>query len=123
MRHSACGCSHTGPHVEADGAPSSSACPAVRGECREAAAGCAAAQTCHKCNEVKAKGEFYRNRTNRDGLYNNCKACFTANSARRQKNLPHIDDRMADSKARARRLRTAAACWQERPQGCLQTGA
>lgn len=59
---------------------------------------CPCVQECHKCHETKAAKEFYRNRTNKDGLYNNCKLCFTANSQRRQKNLPPISDRMADSK-------------------------
>ena len=55
-------------------------------------------QVCHKCNVEKAAGDFYRNRTNPDGLYNNCKECFANNSKRRQEALPPIEQRMAVSK-------------------------
>lgn len=59
-------------------------------------------QACHKCNQTKQASEFYRNRTNPDGLYNNCKECFATNSKRRQEALPPIEERMAISKVRAR---------------------
>ena len=58
----------------------------------------AATQVCHKCGVNKQAGDFYRNRTNRDGLYNNCKACFSANSQRRQQHLPPMEQRMAEEK-------------------------
>ena len=35
---------------------------------------------CRRCNVFKAATEFYRNKTNPDGLYNNCKACFAADA-------------------------------------------
>ncbi len=56
------------------------------------------AQACHKCVIIKPAGDFYRNRTNRDGLYNNCKKCFADNSARRQQHLPPMEQRMAEQK-------------------------
>lgn len=55
-------------------------------------------QECHKCKVLKPAGDFYRNRTNNDGLYNNCKLCFSENSQRRQQTLPPMEQRMADSK-------------------------
>jgi hypothetical protein len=48
----------------------------------------------------KSAADFYRNRTNPDGLYNNCKECFASNSQRRQAALPPIEQRMASTKAR-----------------------
>jgi hypothetical protein len=59
------------------------------------------AQECHKCKVMKPATDFYRNRTNNDGLYNNCKACFSQNSQRRQQTLPPMEQRMADSKVPA----------------------
>ena len=56
------------------------------------------AQECHKCKVLKPAGDYYRNRTNNDGLYNNCKACFSQNSQRRQQTLPPMEQRMADAK-------------------------
>ena len=35
---------------------------------------------CRRCNVFKAATEFYRNKTNPDGLYNNCKACFASDA-------------------------------------------
>lgn len=32
-------------------------------------------KTCTKCNEVKPVNEFHKDRTSKDGLYSNCKAC------------------------------------------------
>ena len=46
----------------------------------------------------KSAADFYRNRTNPDGLYNNCKECFASNSQRRQAALPPIEQRMAATK-------------------------
>ena len=57
-------------------------------------------QVCHKCSVEKSAADFYRNRTNPDGLYNNCKECFASNSQRRQAALPPIEQRMASTKAR-----------------------
>ena len=48
----------------------------------------------------KSAADFYRNRTNPDGLYNNCKECFASNSQRRQAALPPIEQRMASTKVR-----------------------
>lgn len=58
-------------------------------------------QECHKCKVLKPAGDYYRNRTNNDGLYNNCKACFSQNSQRRQQTLPPMEQRMADAKVPA----------------------
>lgn len=54
----------------------------------------------------KQATEFYRNRTNPDGLYNNCKECFASNSKRRQEALPPIEERMAASKVRMSVIRS-----------------
>ncbi len=35
---------------------------------------------CRRCNLFKQATEFYRNKTNPDGLYNNCKACFASDA-------------------------------------------
>ena len=31
---------------------------------------------CRRCGIVKPSTDFYKNKTNQDGLYNSCKACF-----------------------------------------------
>lgn len=33
-------------------------------------------KSCRRCGIVKPSTDFYKNKTNQDGLYNNCKACF-----------------------------------------------
>ena len=33
-------------------------------------------KSCRRCGVVKPSMDFYKNKTNQDGLYNNCKACF-----------------------------------------------
>ena len=38
---------------------------------------------CRRCGVVKPSTEFYKNKTNADGLYNNCKACFGCAAALR----------------------------------------
>ena len=35
---------------------------------------------CRRCNTFKQATDFYRNKTNPDGLYNNCKACFASDA-------------------------------------------
>lgn len=55
-------------------------------------------KACRRCGQNKAAAEFYRNKTNADGLYNNCKACFTQDAHNRRERLPPLEERTAASK-------------------------
>ncbi|KAK9820538.1 hypothetical protein WJX72_011408 [[Myrmecia] bisecta] len=63
---------------------------------------------CRRCGEVKLATEFYRNKTNPDGLYNNCKACFAADAQERRSRLAPLEDRAVSQK-------TCKRCQQTKP--------
>ena len=45
---------------------------------------------CRRCNLFKQATEFYRNKTNPDGLYNNCKSCFASDAWSRCVKVCHL---------------------------------
>ena len=53
---------------------------------------------CRRCGTNKPAADFYRNKTNGDGLYNNCKACFSHDAANRRDRLPPLEERTAAAK-------------------------
>ncbi|CAK0783382.1 hypothetical protein CVIRNUC_006581 [Coccomyxa viridis] len=53
---------------------------------------------CRRCNVFKAATEFYRNKTNPDGLYNNCKACFAADAWSRRQRMAPLEQRTVPAK-------------------------
>ncbi len=66
-------------------------------------------KVCRRCNENKPAAEYYRNKTNADGLYNNCKACFSNDAANRRDRLPPLEERTAVAKQCRRCLETKPA--------------
>lgn len=55
-------------------------------------------KVCRRCGTNKPAADFYRNKTNGDGLYNNCKACFSHDAANRRERLPPLEERTAAAK-------------------------
>ena len=55
-------------------------------------------KVCRRCGMNKPSSDFYRNKTNGDGLYNNCKICFSHDAATRREKLPPLEERTAISK-------------------------
>lgn len=53
---------------------------------------------CRRCGVYKQAGEFYRNKTNPDGLYNNCKACFANDAQNRRQRMPPLEQRTVPAK-------------------------
>lgn len=49
---------------------------------------------CRRCNVFKQATDFYRNKTNPDGLYNNCKACFASDAWNRCMSTCCLDHHM-----------------------------
>ena len=60
-----------------------------------------AGKECRRCNQFKGATEFYRNKTNPDGLYNNCKACFAADAVNRRQRMAPLEERTVAAKARS----------------------
>ena len=55
-------------------------------------------KACRRCGLNKPAADFYRNKTNGDGLYNNCKICFSHDAASRRERLPPLEERTATAK-------------------------
>eukprot|EP00884_Botryococcus_braunii_P000533 jgi/Botrbrau1/10480/Bobra.0133s0084.2 len=55
-------------------------------------------KTCRRCGCTKQSGDFYRNKTNPDGLYNNCKACFAADASARRDRMAPLEQRTVPQK-------------------------
>ncbi|KAK9846477.1 hypothetical protein WJX81_004944 [Elliptochloris bilobata] len=53
---------------------------------------------CRRCGITKPASEFYRNKTNPDGLYNNCKGCFSHDAQARRSRMAPLEDRVVVSK-------------------------
>ncbi len=53
---------------------------------------------CRRCNVYKQAQDFYRNKTNQDGLYNNCKACFAADAVNRRQRMAPLEQRTVPAK-------------------------
>ena len=68
------------------------------------------AKVCRKCSVTKAASEFYRNKTNPDGLYNQCKVCFSQDATVRRERMPPVEQRQASEKVckRCGQLKSAA---------------
>ena len=68
------------------------------------------AKVCRKCHMTKAASEFYRNKTNPDGLYNQCKVCFSQDATVRRERMPPVEERQASEKVckRCGQLKSAA---------------
>jgi hypothetical protein len=64
---------------------------------------------CRRCSQNKPAADFYRNKTNGDGLYNNCKSCFSNDAANRRERLPPLEERTATAKECRRCHETKAA--------------
>ncbi len=60
-------------------------------------------QMCKGCKQTKASSEFYRNRTNADGLFGKCKLCSDkqADANRRPRVRHNVTEPTVESKARA----------------------
>eukprot|EP00884_Botryococcus_braunii_P000528 jgi/Botrbrau1/10476/Bobra.0133s0082.1 len=55
-------------------------------------------KTCRQCGCTKQSGDFYRNKTNPDGLFNNCKACFAADASARMDRMAPLEQRTVPQK-------------------------
>ena len=55
-------------------------------------------KVCRRCGTNKPAADFYRNKTNSDGLYNNCKSCFSQDAQHRRERLPPLEERTASAK-------------------------
>ncbi|KAK9818620.1 hypothetical protein WJX74_003086 [Apatococcus lobatus] len=63
---------------------------------------------CRRCGLMKPQSNFYRNKTNADGLYNNCKACFTEDAQLRRERLAPLEERTVSHK-------TCKRCNEDKP--------
>ena len=61
-------------------------------------------QTCKGCKQTKTANDFYRNRTNADGLFGKCKLCSDkqADANRRPRVRHNVTEPTVDSKVRSR---------------------
>ncbi len=59
-------------------------------------------QTCKGCKQTKTANDFYRNRTNADGLFGKCKLCSDkqADANRRPRVRHNVTEPTVDSKVR-----------------------
>ncbi|KAK9866223.1 hypothetical protein WJX84_005326 [Apatococcus fuscideae] len=56
-------------------------------------------KACRRCGLMKPANNFYRNKTNADGLYNNCKSCFAEDAVGRRERLAPLEERTVSHKA------------------------
>ena len=54
---------------------------------------------CRRCSQYKPATDFYRNKTNPDGLYNNCKSCFANDAVNRRQRMAPLEQRTVSAKA------------------------